>query len=267
MVGNLIQFPVSGITATYDGQKSMLRLNATGTVPGVMLTPTFQRDTWMGGLKYSLTAYFTGLGNPPDKTVNVNYEESVVLPRPSFNSTSVIVETASGRNTIPIKYVNMPNPNPKPSETPKPATPADTTTSPGNNAKPPTDKSVISPLTPTVKDDPQNFTTTTVLKPIDMYLPKDKELKISAVIPKDEINLGNAAAVKFNNLYLQMVDAGAREGSITWTFQWVKAPEAGAAPPIIEVDTYVLNDKMPPNLRSLITVQGYVIHLATVVSG
>ena len=254
MVGNIISFPISGISATYDGQKGKLKLTAAGRVPGVMLDPMFQRDDWLGGLKYSLTAFFTGLGGPrPDRDISVSYEESMVLPKRSFNNTSVLIETSAGVNEVPIKYLNTPAPpnptsNPTPAANPKPdsSTGANSNTSANTGGKAPT------PSGP-------NLISTQLLAPIEMWLPKDKPLKISATISKD-LDLGSSTSPKFNSKYLQLVDASIRENVITWTFQWAKVPDADVATPMVEITTSVLNPKTGPDARTVNTIQGYVIH-------
>jgi len=249
MVGNIISFPASGISATYDGQKQELKLTAAGRVPGVMLDPRFEREDWMGGLKYALTAFFTGLGGPrPDRDISVSYKESIALPKQRFNSATVLVETASGVNSIPIKYLNTPGPDPAPTPNTKP----DASSSGNQNTSNTTGGKTPTPSGP-------NLISTQLLAPIELWLPKDKQIKISATIAKD-LDLGSSTSPKFNSKYLQLVDASIRESVITWTFQWAKVPEADVATPIVEITTSVLNPKSGPDARTVNTIQGYVIH-------
>ena len=105
MAPNPISLAASAFTATYSEQTQALKLSADGTIPGFWLGPFLQRETLMGGVKFSLKGFPGGLGTHKEQTVHLSVEEHIALPQPHFNSETVLVETADGTWSIPIAYM------------------------------------------------------------------------------------------------------------------------------------------------------------------
>jgi hypothetical protein len=214
----LIPLPASGLAVTYTSQTKILEVSANGKIPGWIIGPFIQHDLWSGGLKFSLKGYAGGEGVRPDQPLNISFKENIGLPMPHFNNKTVLVETATGTFNIPIRYLGITLPDATPS--------------------------------PTSADNQPN---TSVLPPINEYLPEGQVLTITAKIPD---SFGSSVAPQFNSEYLQIVDAIVKGGQITWTFKWTQIPQGPANPQLLNILTRVLGTN--PIISE--TIQGYVVH-------
>ncbi|KAK1977503.1 hypothetical protein LZ30DRAFT_731589 [Colletotrichum cereale] len=229
-MANLVS--ASDISAVYISNTKQLVLDA--KVPGFILGPEFERvKGFVGGLRFALVGFSGGLGRLP-KFQTVTDRIHIGLPAPHFNNRTVLIDTAEGLQTIEIKYTGL----------------NDETLAAGVNFIAQQDNS--EPSGPLASD---------VLPPINSYLPGDRVLPISAIIPKAKGDSKVSVNVSFNKEFLRLVTSGVYGGTITWTFEWAKIPtEEGQNPQLINVNTTIWNGIVGPLAKTSINVQGYIVH-------
>jgi len=92
----LVPCDFSGLSALYETTTHTLILGAKGEVPGWYTNPFIQSEHWLGGLKFSLRAYGSGLGKQPEhKSFEVHHKMPIMLPNPVVIGKEVIIATAN----------------------------------------------------------------------------------------------------------------------------------------------------------------------------
>ncbi|KAJ3545673.1 hypothetical protein NM208_g2397 [Fusarium decemcellulare] len=233
-----VPVPKKDISAEYCVRDRILTLRAKGELPSFILTPSFHREVFAGGLRFSLIAFRTGLGKPKQVPFDVDFKLPILLPMDHFNSKSVTVDTSLGTFDIPIKY-DWPGPGPViPTEEANDATPATT----GGHPK---EGSIF-------RD---------VLPPINLALLADSELPITAIIPKTTGDAKSYVDISFNEEYFKLVKSSVIDGSIRYDLKWAKLPTGeGENPQFIDVTTSIWNGEVGPIAKTSHILQPYIIH-------
>ncbi|MDB5015722.1 MAG: hypothetical protein JWQ84_554 [Mucilaginibacter sp.] len=186
-MGFLGTIPATKLAAFYDTGQQKLILYAQGVVKGATYGFNFQRDTFMGGLKFTLQAWtgpLTGKEQP--------YEHSqgfiISLPQPHFNSKSVLIVTANHPQgeTVPIHYSGLIH--------------TDTELAAANKAG---SAPASAPVTTATPDSTQ----------LNVLFKMPFNISENAEVPK----MG-AVDVQYDNTILQLVTAGISNTDIVWTF-------------------------------------------------
>ncbi|KAH7139848.1 hypothetical protein B0J13DRAFT_638861 [Dactylonectria estremocensis] len=233
-----VPVPADAIKATYNGIGGFLELKAKGELPSWILPPFFQREPFVGGLLFSLSAFRAGYGKPTQKPFETTYKLDIILPQNHFNSASVLVETSLGTFAIPIKYIDIPGPGL--------VIPTGQKTSNGSNAD-----EELKPYV--VLGD--------VLPPIAKYLPGDTDLTITAQIPKTVGDAKSWINPSFNAEYFKLVNATITGGAINWTFKWNKIPTGqGENLQALNITTSIWNGELGPSAKNSRIVQPYIVH-------
>src|SRR3569833_1665938 len=95
----------SAISATYTIANKTLTVRVKGKIPGFWSGPSLKRDpTFVGGLKYIIAGFPLGLGVRLDQDVDIAKKDIISLPQKQNNSFDLLVQTADGEQSIPIKY-------------------------------------------------------------------------------------------------------------------------------------------------------------------
>src|ERR1700761_737970 len=107
-MGFLGTIPANKLAAAYDVSQKKLILSAEGVVIGATYGFHFDRDNFMGGLKYTLMAWtgpLTGKDQPYE------FEEGFIIDLPDlhFNSGSVIIVISNHPEgvVVPIHYLGL----------------------------------------------------------------------------------------------------------------------------------------------------------------
>jgi hypothetical protein len=185
-MGFLGLVPADKLSAFYDTSTRKLSLYAKGNAIEFTSGITFYRDTYFGGLKFSLlgwTGPFTGKQQPYEHKQAFNVD----LPQPHFNSKSVLIVTANHPEgiAVPIYYSGIipPLAGLETSDAINPAADAEVTT-----ASP--DASQLN-----------------VLFKIPFNIVE------GASVPKF-----GSIDIKYDASYLEIITAGIEDGNIVWTF-------------------------------------------------
>ncbi|GKT52229.1 uncharacterized protein ColSpa_12410 [Colletotrichum spaethianum] len=221
----------SKLGAVYDSNIRQLVLTA--QVSGLPIGAHFERvEGFVGGLEFSLQGFPGGPG-PVGKQLSedVTTKFPISLPIPHFNNKSVSVVTADGIKTVEIKYTGL--------EGVAPATGVDFTT----------DLKV------------QSVPIGSVLTPINIFLPADRETTFTAIIAKAEGDSKISVVPTFNEEFLRLVNATVHNGVISYTFRWAQLPTGeGQNPQLINVTTTTYNGLTGPAAQTTRIVQGYIVH-------
>jgi hypothetical protein len=238
----LVPIASSAIKATYLAADGYLELTAKGSLSSIYLAPSFERENWAGGLRYSLRSYVGGLGKPAQKPFDITEKLRISLPAAHFNNTSVIVETSLGTFKIPISYKDFVGP-----------VPVETGNRNGN---------------PATDDEEYGSIYGNVLPPIELTITGGRTLVISAKIPKLKDSEVITINPSFNRKYLEVVTSGYKDGFITWTIEWTDVlPGPGENPQLFNVTTTIWNGLLGPLSGTTRVEQGYLIEYVVLQAG
>ena len=233
MAGALVAFDEKGFAVSYFVKSKVLRITATGKIAGVVLSAWIQRDTYLGGLKFSLLGYYGGLGPvPPTKDANIPpYEEHINLLLSHFQYKTVQIETLGKTYTIPIRYLL------------------------GD-----TDDSEELEIPDFITDSVQPKIGVQVLPPICIDLPGGKPGEHTAIITAP-VPTGTDYHVetRFNENVLRTWKSGVRGGQLYWYITWEHTPD----PPTKEESFDVATEKwVGPGFSGLWEIiQPYTVRL------
>ncbi|KAL0930468.1 uncharacterized protein CTRU02_214543 [Colletotrichum truncatum] len=226
----LVPVKESDISIVYDTNHRKLVLGARGEIPKVWFTPFFQQETLLGGLSFSIRDFAGGVpAQKGDKSFDISLDFPINLPLQHFNNKTVQIETANGSFPIEIKYTGFAPP----------------------------------PVIRGGKDNEEEGTTTrSVLTPINNFLPAPPHvLRITAQIPRIEAPATYDIKPSYNQVFLELVDTTAQEGSISWTFKWRELPTAeGTNPQLIDVTTHIYNGLVGHAAHNSYVIQGHIVH-------
>jgi len=192
--------PADHLAASYDPQKQLLTLYASGNVQKFTYGIVFQRDAdFVGGLKFSLQGW-TGPLTPGTEPYKWTQDVKIQLLTPYYvvNPKQIIVVTADQPNgvVVPIEWLNSDNP------------PKDSTSAPLSNSADLADEksspsSAIEPVQPSK----------------DLWVLFDMEFE---VVDAHELSKDIRANVNYDQQFLVMKDAGTPNGKLTWIFNSLK---------------------------------------------
>jgi hypothetical protein len=185
-MGFLGVIPANKLAAVYNVKTKKLTLSAEGVVKGATYGFHFVRDTFMGGLKFTLEAW-TGPLTSKDQPYTFQEAFSINLPMPHFESGSLIIVTANHPQgqVVPIHYLGLVN---------------DVA---GLKAAPAATKEADVPVTTVSPDSNQ----------INVLFKMPFTIQANASVPK----MGSVD-VKYDTTVLELVNAGISDTDIIWTF-------------------------------------------------
>ena len=228
---SLVPLPADKFYAVYTSKEGLLRVTANGDVPGTVVNCWLQRDQWLGGLKFSLVGYYGGINPPPSQSIEKSIEEYIALPKCRFESSSVLVETADGTWSIPIRYLGFGT------------TGGETTL---------TKQASL----------PDSQVNVQVLPPIRINLPGgqpgEHTAAITAALPTRS-SITNSIAPIINEEFIRIWDAGINGNQVFWLITWEQIPKEN--PVLLEIVTS--SGAGPGGSGMLDVVQGYLVYLVT----
>jgi len=215
-MGFLGLVPADQVTAEYLVETHTLVLHASGTVPVVTTGIRFDRQHWLGALKFNLEGW-TGPVTGRTESYKVQLEFTIQLPNPALPTGSVIVVTANHPDglVVPIRFTGFIVP-------PKTVDPAPET-SPA--------------VTTNVADDEQ----------INALYKTSFQIKENASVP----SMGTVD-IKFDNQFLALETAGIDGSNIVWTFTSLKMGTTqvvvtvhGGIAQFVQIKTYTVHVFLP----------------------
>ncbi|TWJ00934.1 hypothetical protein JN11_02197 [Mucilaginibacter frigoritolerans] len=185
-MGFLGLLPADQLSAFYDSSTKQLSLYAQGSALEFTSGISFYRDTFFGGLKFSLMGW-TGPITGKQQPYEHKQAFSIYLPQPNFNSKSVLIVTANNPEgvAVPIYYSGIIPP---------------TTGLETSNAANPAADAVVSTASP-------DATQLNVLFKLPFNITEN------AIVPKF-----GSVDIKYDPSILQIVTAGILDSDIVWTF-------------------------------------------------
>ncbi|KAK0732126.1 hypothetical protein B0H67DRAFT_566718 [Lasiosphaeris hirsuta] len=228
MAPSLIPFGLEGLSATYLVLTRTLVVEAKGEIPRLWLNPSLDRTNWPGAFKFKLEGYPGGLNPSGEQQIDVKNVTVVNLPRAYFDSTTVLVETATKTYTVPITY--------DPPFNPLKATAA-------------------LDVTDDISKGLNGLQLSDVLPPITKIVTGGEQFVLTARIPTES---GSTVDLRFNPEYFQLLGSWLANGDINWRLQLTKFPVDKANPQLIEVETHYPVAQPNPFRWSNI-IQGYII--------
>ncbi|KAF5012379.1 hypothetical protein FDECE_1606 [Fusarium decemcellulare] len=245
----LVPIPAKDLHATYHSAEGYLELKAEGEIPGQYFGVAIHRETWLGGLRFSLNGEFdllpAGTKPPPPQKLDTTLKVWINLPILHFNNKSVIFDTADGDYEIKIKYTDLPIPlEPGPVISGSNGTKASSGDQANNNQA------------------NGNNVTGDVLTPIKLWMPAEGRHSITARIPAVEGPLDRPIVnISFKKDFIKIVDASIREDLITWEIEWAKNPTGeGQNPQLVDVITVVQDTRFGGITKTIRIVQPYSVH-------
>jgi len=191
-MGFLGTIPASKLAAFYDVGGKKLYLYAEGVVKGDTTGFSFNRDTFFGGLKFTLMAW---TGPLTGKEQPYQYKEAfdITLPQPHFNSKSVIIVTENHPDgeIVTINYSGI---VPPPTNGLKAAAPAEN----------------LAAGAPVETASPDSI-------PLTVLFGLPFNIQENANVPK----MG-AVDIQYDKTILTLVTAGIKNADIVWTFNSLK---------------------------------------------
>jgi hypothetical protein len=230
-----IPFDTSGTKATYNTATQTLLVMAEGIVPNKVLSPAFNRQTFMGGRKLAVVSNIGGKPGP-DKRVTFKYQEDDIAT-PRFQSV-IIVTLASWNSSrlvetpVPITTINVPAPTPAPIVPLKPQ-----------------------PLPTLPKTNPN-----TLRKSIPIALPLGNVVRITTAIPDPTLFSFTIEARTTDTDALVVWRAGALPGTLYWDLTWDadKVNELGATFVVTTTQSAIGQANAPVQ----VTAQPYAVKVA-----
>jgi hypothetical protein len=186
-MGFLGTIPAKKLAAFYDTSQQKLFLYAEGVVKGATYGFNFHRDTFMGGLKFTLQAW-TGPLTGKDQPYEYKQAFSINLPQPHFNSKSVLIVTANHPEgeAVTIYYSGLIHGN--------------------------TGLELADGTKNALADAPVN-TASPDSTQLNVLFKMPFNIQENASVPK----MGSVD-IEYDNTILQMVTAGVSDTNIVWTF-------------------------------------------------
>ena len=192
--------PADHLAASYDPQKQLLTLSASGNVQKYTYGIKFDRDPdFVGGLKFYLQGWTGPVAQgtePYEHTQDVKIQ--LLTPYYVVNPKGIIVVTANHPNgvVVPIEWLNSDAP------------PKDSTSTPATNAANLTDEK-SSPSSAAEAVQPSK----------DLWVLFDMDFEI---IDAHELSKDIRAKIHYDPQFLVMKDAGTPNGKLTWEFNSLK---------------------------------------------
>jgi hypothetical protein len=185
-MGFLGVIPANKLAAVYNVKTKKLTLSAEGVVKGATYGFQFVRNTFFGGLKFTLEAW-TGPLTGKDQPYTFQQGFNITLPQPHFESGSLIIVTANHPKglVVPIHYLGLVN------ETA------------GLKAAPASEKDADGPVTTASPD----------TTPLKVLFKMPFNIQANASVPK----MGSVD-VTYDKTMLELIDAGISDTDIVWTF-------------------------------------------------
>lgn len=211
----------SGLSALYETTTHTLIIGAKGEVPGWYIGPFIQPEHWLGGLKFSLRAYGSGLGKQPEhESFEVHHKMPIMLPNPGVIGKEVIIATANNPRgfVVPIRYTGL------------------------------KDESSTSIFTADEPDAPNH---SIVLEPITIYVPGEGVPFL--ITGATDVGAHGGVRISFHDECVKMDDAALEGKTIKWMFEATALGET-----LIEVRTNVFAEAHH-SWAPLVKIQPYVV--------
>lgn len=217
----LVPCDFSGLSALYETTTHTLILGAKGEVPGWYTNPFIQSEHWLGGLKFSLRAYGSGLGKQPEhKSFEVHHKMPIMLPNPVVIGKEVIIATANNPRgfVVPIRYTGL------------------------------KDEGSTSVIT---ADDPDAPNHSIVLEPITIHVPGEGEPFL--ITAAADVGAHGGVRISYHDACVKMDDAALEGKTIKWMFEATALGET-----LIEVRTNVFAEAHH-SWAPLVKIQPYLV--------
>jgi hypothetical protein len=193
-MGFLGSIPAANLRAAYNVNTKRLTLYAEGVVMGATYGFNFRRDSFMGGLKFSLMAW-TGPLTGKEQPYDFKQAFYINMPLPHFNNKTVLIETSNypDGKEVEIEYLGL--------------------IQPGSNltSAPDTEKAVDS-----AKDEAAVSLTQGTAK-LNVLFKEPFNIEASCRVPEQ-----GAVKIDYDDTILELVTAGIDDKNIVWTFNSLK---------------------------------------------